>query len=540
MQPCGFFVEQGAMAYVLHQLLTESATRRPDAEAVRLLDQALSYAELERLSNQIAHALIEIGVVPGDRIGIYLHKSPAGIASIFGIMKTGACYVPVDPNAPGLRLAEIARQCGFRALITSFSLYDKLRAAIADQCPMVAIFFIDKSPDAALPAPAFTFADSLPSQPIAPPAVNVIDQDLAYILFTSGSTGSPKGVMLSHLNALTFINWACDTFAISDTDRLSSHAPLNFDLSVFDIFAAIKTGAAISLVPEGLSAFPIQVSSFIQDQGITVWYSVPMVLIMLTRGKLQERDLSRLRLVLFAGEVFPIKHLRNLRQMLPKPRMANLYGPTETNVCTWYEVGQIPENQTTPIPIGKACANMAVIAIDEAGRRVLAPGEEGLLYAGGSNVMQGYYGRPSESAACFISNPFASGRDEKLYCTGDWVTIDEKGNFLLIGRKDHMIKTRGYRVELGEIEAVMVAHPAVNEAVALAIPDEAIGNAIRAIVTIDHSNSTNATELKRYCAEKLPPYMMPEEIEFCATLPRTSTGKIDRQRLLRERTTPAT
>ena len=404
------------MPHVLHQLLTESATRRPDAEAVRFLDQALTYAELEKLSNQLAHALIEIGVVPGDRIGIYLHKSPAAIASIFGIMKTGACYVPVDPNAPGLRLAEIVRQCGFRALITSSLLYEKLSGAVLDECSMAAIFFIDKFPDTALPVPGVSFADSLPSQPVACPAVNVIDQDLAYILFTSGSTGSPKGVMLSHLNALTFINWACDTFAISAADRLSNHAPWNFDLSVFDIFAAIKAGAAISLVPEGLSSFPVQLSSFIQNQRITVWYSVPMVLTMLgTHGKLRERDLSHLRLVLFAGEVFPIKHLRILRRMLPEARMANLYGPTETNVCTWYEVGQIPENQTTPVPIGRACANMEVIPIDQAGGRVLAPGQEGLLYARGSNVMQGYYGRMSESAACFISNPFASGRDEKLY-----------------------------------------------------------------------------------------------------------------------------
>ncbi len=519
------------MAYVLHQLLTESATRSPNAEAVRLLDQALTYAELEKLSNQLAHALIEIGVVPGDRIGIYLYKSPAAIASIFGILKTGACYVPVDVTVPAQRLLEIARQCEFRVLITSSSLYEKLSAGFSNECPMAAIFFVDKCPDTALPVPAFTFADALPNQPATPPVVNVIDQDLAYILFTSGSTGTPKGVMLSHLNALTFVNWACDTFAICGTDRLSSHAPFNFDLSVFDIFTAIKAGAAISLVPEGLSSFPVQLSSFIQDQGITVWYSVPMVLTMLTRGKLHERDLSRLRLVLFAGEVFPIKHLRNLRRMLPEPRMANLYGPTETNVCTWYEVGQIPENQTTPVPIGKACANMAVIAIDEAGRPVLAPGKEGLLYARGSNVMQGYYGRPSESAACFISNPFASGRDEKLYCTGDWVTIDENGDFLLIGRKDHMIKTRGYRVELGEIEAVMVAHPAVNEAVALAIPDEAIGNTIHAIVTISGSNSPTSIELKQHCAEKLPSYMVPEKIEFCQTLPRTGTGKIDRQRL---------
>ena len=450
-------------------------------------------------------------------------------------MKTGACYVPIDPNAPGLRVEEIARQCSFRALITSSSLYEKLSVAFHDECSMAAIFFIDKSPDKSVPAPAFIFADSLPSQPAAPPAVDVIDQDLAYILFTSGPQATPKGVMLSHLNALTFVNWACDTFAISASDRLSSHAPWNFDLSVFDIFAAINAGAAISLVPEGLSAFPVQLSSFIQDQRITVWYSVPMVLTMLaTHGKLHDRDLSRLRLVLFAGEVFPIKHLRNLRRMLPQPRMANLYGPTETNVCTWYEVGQIPENQTTPVPIGKACANMAVIAIDEAGTPVLEPGQEGLLYGRGSNVMQGYYGRPSESAACFISNPFVSGRDEKLYCTGDWVTIDENGDFLLIGRKDHMIKTRGYRVELGEIEAVMVAHPAVNEAVALPIPDEAIGNTIHAIVTINDSKSLTSTELKRHCAEKLPSYMVPEEIEFCETLPRTGTGKIDRQRLLSE------
>ena len=519
------------MACVLHQLLTESAARRPDAEAVRLLDQALSYTELEKLSNQLAHALIEIGVVPGDRIGIYLHKSPFAIAGLFGIMKTGACYVPVDPNAPGRRLAEIARQCGFRALITSSSLYEKLSDLFLDECPMAAIFFIDKAPNTALSAPAFTFTDSLSGRPATPPAVNVIDQDLAYILFTSGSTGTPKGVMLSHLNALTFVNWACDTFAISSTDRLSNHAPLNFDLSVFDIFAAIKTGAAISLVPEGLSTFPTRLSSFIQDQRITVWYSVPMVLTLLTRGKLDERDLSQLRLVLFAGEVFPIKHLRNLRGMLPRPRMANLYGPTETNVCTWYEVGQIPENQTTPVPIGKACANMGVIAIDEAGRRIVASGEEGLLYARGSNVMQGYYARPSESAACFINNPFASGRDERLYCTGDWVTLDEQGDFLLIGRKDHMIKTGGYRVELGEIEAVMIAHPAVNEAVALAIPDETIGKSIHAIVAINHSNSVNATELKRHCAEKLPPYMIPQQIEFRDSLPRTGNGKIDRQRL---------
>src|SRR6266699_5990528 len=152
------------MAYVLHQLLSENAERRPDAEAVRLLDQALTYGELEKLSNQLAHALIEIGVVSGDRIGIYLQKSPAAIVSIFGVIKTGACYVPVDANAPGPRLLEIARQCEFRALITSHELYQKLSGSFHHECPMNAIYFIDKAPEAALPLPALTFADNLPQQ----------------------------------------------------------------------------------------------------------------------------------------------------------------------------------------------------------------------------------------------------------------------------------------------------------------------------------------------------------------------------------------
>ena len=528
------------MSYLLHQLLTASAKRRPDAEAVRLLDDALTYGQLDRLSNQIAHSLIATGVMRGDRVGIYLHKSPSAIAAIFGIMKTGACYVPVDANAPGLRLEEIGRQCSFRALITSQGLYRKLGDSFHRECPMSAIFFVDQAPEAKLPLPTFTFAADIPQHPREDPAVPVIDNDLAYILFTSGSTGVPKGVMLSHLNALTFVNWGCETFDITADDRLSNHAPFNFDLSVFDIFVAIKAGAAISLVPEGLAVFPLQLSSFMQDQRITVWYSVPMVLTLLqARGKLEARDLSALRWVLFAGEVFPTKHLRALMEKLPHPRYANLYGPTETNVCAYYEVEPLSPELTAPIPIGKACANTDLIPINAEGKRVVTIDEEGLLYARGSTVMQGYYGRPEASAACFIPNPFAAGREEKLYCTGDWVTLDEKGNYLFVGRKDHMIKTRGYRVELGEIEAVMVAHPAVDEAVALPIPDEAIGNAIHAVVTIANSQSLDATRLKQHCAEKLPAYMVPEKIEFRDSLPRTDNGKIDRRRLVSE-LTPAT
>lgn len=523
------------MPYLLHQLLTASAAMRPEAEAVRLLDETISYAELEAQSNQLAHALIEAGVLPGDRVGIYLRKSPAAITSIFGILKTGACYVPVDANAPGLRLTEIGRQCAFRALITSASLYSKIESSFEQECPAAALFFIDELTGSLPLSRGRTFSEILQTFPGEPPTVKIVDHDLAYILFTSGSTGTPKGVMLSHLNALTFINWAAETFAISSEDRLSNHAPFNFDLSVFDIFVAIKAGAAISLVPEGLSVFPLQLASFIQQQKITVWYSVPMVLmLLLARGKLAEGNFGSLRWILFAGEVFPTKHLRGIMEKLPHPRYANLYGPTETNVCAYYEVQALPAQATAPIPIGKACANTELIAIDEAGERVNGPGKEGLLYARGSTVMQGYFGRPELSQSCFIPNPFAVGREERLYCTGDWVTLNDRGDYLFIGRKDHMIKTRGYRVELGEIEAVMIAHPDVEEAVALPIPDEAIGNTIWAIVTTAKGSSLNLTRLKQHCAMKLPAYMIPEKIAFRESLPRTDNGKIDRRLLQQE------
>ncbi|MEP6601686.1 MAG: AMP-binding protein, partial [Nitrospirota bacterium] len=305
------------MTFALHHLLSERASRQPEREAIRLRDESINYGSLERASNQLAHAMIESGVRPGDRVGIYLHKSISAVTSLFAVLKTGACYVPVDANAPGRRLLEIARQSEFRSLVTSKKLYGGLDEHLAGGAPMDSIFFLDGLPEEPVPVNRYTLDDIWQTSDTEAPPINVTDQDLAYILFTSGSTGTPKGVMLSHLNALTFVNWGVTTFGINGEDRLSNHAPFNFDLSVFDIFVAIKAGASISLVPEGLAVFPLQLSTFIQDQKITVWYSVPMVLTLLqARGKLEERDLTSLRWVLFAGEVFPTKHLRTLMEKL--------------------------------------------------------------------------------------------------------------------------------------------------------------------------------------------------------------------------------
>jgi amino acid adenylation domain-containing protein len=519
------------MAYLLDQLLSESAARQCRSLALTCEGHSLTYGELEASSNQFAYALIERGIKPGDRVGIHLPKSLALIISVFGILKAGACYVPVHNSSPARRLAEIALQCAMSCLITNSAAAAKL-----DVLPyeLKTVFLTDWVPGINRPKGpnVLDFYASLVGRPSCVPALARTDQDLAYILFTSGSTGKPKGVMLSHLNAMTFVNWAYETFAIHESDRLSNHAPLNFDLSVFDLFVAAKAGAALILVPDGLSTFPLELRDFIADEKITVWYSVPSVLsLLVTQGQLLDTSFTRLKLILFAGEVFPIKYLRKLMQLVPMARFVNLYGPTETNVCTYYEVDAIPEHTARALPIGRACANTEVIGIDAEGRRLTNPGEEGMLYVRGSSVMQGYYGRTAETDAAFIKNPFAAGREERLYCTGDWVELDASGNYCFLGRKDHMVKTRGYRVELGEIEAALYSHPAITEAAAIPVPDDLLGNRIKAFVVTQEGHRITAQELKRHCGLSLASYMVPDQVEFRNSLPRTSTGKIDRASL---------
>lgn len=518
--------------FLLQHLLRDGADRSPDAPAVRHGENELSYSQLEGRSNAIAAALVEAGVSRGDRVVLHAPKSVDGVSALYGILKAGAAYVPVEPGSPAARLADIVEQCRPRAVVTWSEAREKLTSELCRSAGIGCVLAIDDAePFADLPVRAIALADAAAGHAAAPD-VPAVDRDLAYILFTSGSTGNPKGVMLSHQNALTFVNWAVDTFSFRADDRLSNHAPFNFDLSVLDLFGAAAAGACVTLVPEGLGMFPGRLAELIERERLTVWYSVPSVLTLLvTRGNLAARDLGSLRWVLFAGEVFPVKYLREVMEALPHARYANLFGPTETNVITWYEVPVLESERTEPIPIGKACANTDCIAIGENGRIVTEPGQEGLLYARGSTVMRGYFGRPEETAAATMSNPSAVGGDESLYCTGDWVTLDGNGNFLFLGRRDHMVKVGGYRVELGEIETALFAHPAVRDAVAVAIPDDVLGNRIRAFVVAD---GIPEQELKAHCASLLPRYMVPEGFEFREALPRTVTDKVDRARLVAE------
>ncbi len=505
------------MAYLLSQLLTQSTQTYAKHPAVVDGKRQLTYHALDELSNRFAHQLLQVGVTQGDRVGIYLKKSIEAIAAIFGVLKIGATYVPLDSAAPLQRIAYIVQNCQIKALVST--------------TPKIAAFQKTLSENQNNPTPILTDDQQALAAVSAdpPPVPQSIENDLAYILYTSGSTGMPKGVMISHRAALTFVDWACDTFAVQPTDRVSSHAPFHFDLSIFDIFVTIKAGGTLVLVPPTLSVFPHNLADFIAGQEISIWYSVPSILIqLLLYGQLERHSFSKLHTILFAGEVFPVKYLRQLMAHIPHASYHNLYGPTETNVCTWYTVQQLEPNRSEPIPIGKACANSRILVLNQQ-NDLVTQGEIGELCVRGPSLMSGYWGLPERTA-----QSLTHWESALIYRTGDLVRQTQDGNYTYLGRRDNQIKSRGYRIELGEIETVLYSHPAVEEAAVIPIPDEEIGNRIRAILVVHNREQLTHGTLESFCAAHLPKYMLPHEVEFRDTLPKTSTGKVDKIQLRQE------
>lgn len=513
---------------VLHQLLDDSAQRRPDHIAIEEPAQGtITYQELARLSDQLRDRLFHLGVRPGDRVGIYMRKSIDTVASIFAVLKTGAAYVPVDPNAPPSRNAYILSNCSVKAVVIERRFEHRLRAEIKPMGEIPALFLLDGTGAGRSLSQALEEAQAQNPAPAKQTEIPVLT-DLAYILYTSGSTGKPKGVMLSHLDAISFVNWCSETFEPCDSDRFSSHAPFHFDLSILDIYVPIKHGATLVLISEEIGKDPNQLAPLIADTRISIWYSTPSILSFLAQyGKLERYDYSALRTVLFAGEVFPVKHLRTLKTLLPEPRYYNLYGPTETNVCTYYEIpAQIPEDRTTPFPIGQVCSHYQARVVDEQGQNV-PTGEEGELCISGPGVMQGYWHLPERTATAFLE----THDGQRWYKTGDIVIEDTNENYIYVGRRDRMIKKRGYRVELGEIEAGLYRHPKIKEAAVIALADEENGVRVKAFLSCPDEERPSLIALKRFCMENLPSYMIPDLFSFQDTLPKTSTDKVDYQKL---------
>lgn len=513
--------------YLLHHGVFENAESAPSQVAIRYMREELTYQQLAEKSAQLANYLQKAGVGRGDRVGIYMNKNIYSAVAIYGILIAGAAYVPLDPFAPTERLSFVINDCGIKFIITNESKSEQL-SEIIKQTQLSGLIGIQNNPEIKIPATSWEKIFTLPS---SPPLLSLVEQDLAYILYTSGSTGTPKGIMHTHRSGLSFAEWAVQTYQVNSTDRISNHAPLHFDLSTFDFFASSIAGATTIIIPEGITKLPASMAKWIQDEKITIWYSVPFALIqMLERGNLESKDLSSLRWILFAGEPFPTKHLRTLMNKLPWVKFSNLYGPTETNVCTYYHVPLLPPDSDEPIPIGIACENIEDIVVDSNGNQ-LPEGEIGELLIRGGTVMKGYWGRPDLTEKGFYRRPVFGYCEDIFYRTGDLVQKLPDGNYKFLGRKDRQIKTRGYRVELDEVEAALLSHPTVHEAAAYPVPDVEGSNLIEAAVILVEGGNLSEDDLIKHLSGRLPNYAIPAKIIISDDFPRTSTGKINRREL---------
>lgn len=506
-----------------------SASAARDPVRIALVEPGrgeLSYAQLDALSDRVRDRLVADGVGQGDRVGLFMAKSANSVAAILGILKSGAAYVPVDAGGPAERGAYILGHCGVKALFIDAEQQQRLLPALQQQGAAPRLYAVPELPLAG--AGLTALLDALPP----PPPVASLDTGpdaLAYILYTSGSTGRPKGVMLSQGNAQCFIDWCAATFEPRTEDRFSSHAPFHFDLSIFDLHLCFRQGATLVLVGEDIGKDAPRLAALIAEQRISIWYSAPSILALLAQfGDLSRHDFSALRQVHFAGEVFAVKHLRALTELWPAPRYFNLYGPTETNVCTWHEVQlPVPAERSTPYPIGRVCPPLIARVCDPDGQE-LPLGEEGELCIAGPGVMQGYWDLPEQSAKAFWVD--ADGR--RWYRTGDVVIESADWGYTYRGRRDRMVKRRGYRVELGEIEAALYKHAQVKEVAVLAAPDLEGNLLITAFLQAQGEKAPGLIEMKRFSAEQMPLYMIPDRFRWLPEgLPKTSTDKTDYQRL---------
>jgi amino acid adenylation domain-containing protein len=474
-------------------------------------NRTISYAELDSISDGIAGSLRKIGIRPGARVGILRRKSIETVAGIYGALKAGCAYVPIDSKMGIDRLAAVLNDAGLAALIIEPLLMPKFQELIAKNLtPRLA--------NAASYGEILRFSN--PAEELSP--VN----DLAYILYTSGSTGIPKGVQHSHASALAFVSWATTEFALSCSDRLSCHAPFHFDLTTFDLFCAAMAGACVVLIPDEVVMFPGQVASLIEKEAITVWYSVPFALIqMVERGNLAGRR-QALREVIFAGERFPPAQLRRLAATLPEVELTNLFGPTETNVCTYHRLSPDDLASDEFCPIGRPCPYASVVVIDADGNEAGA-GEMGELLVGGSSLMAGYLNRPELNKNVFVTRP-TSGRPERFFRTGDLVTAPAGGPIRFHGRVDRQVKVRGFRIELDEIESALANCAGVVAAAAWVKNDSNGFAEVRAAVAAGSASAgLTGDDLIVQVRGALAQAAVPAQVLVLNDLPRSVNGKID-------------
>jgi amino acid adenylation domain-containing protein len=514
------------IAKMLLDCLESPSIHFPESTAIIKPDgSSLTYAEMNRRANALATCLYRSGVGRGHRVGVMLPKTAEAIIALFGIMKVGAAYVPMDPSAPTERSLQILNDAELRACFVGPRSLSLVLSA-QDKAKPHRVIVVGADADLSHPS-VISYQAAIQSDSKSFES-DVRSTDLAYLIYTSGSTGIPKGVTISHENAISFVNWYSTLVALNSKDRTAGTAPLFFDPAVHDIFSPLLHGASICLIPENAALNPKELAAFITERRVTVFCSSPSALTLLAQfGQLETHDASNLRTVVFGGEVFPVKELRELKRHWPKPVYYNLYGPTETTVaCTSFRIPEaIPEGREQPFPIGVPAPYCKALVLDAQGEEV-QEGQEGILHVSGPSISPGYRNRPAENATAFVM------RDGQRWCnTGDWVRWDDRDGFIYLGRKDRMIKRRGYRIELDDIEKALHQHPRVREAAVVCSSDADGNKRIIAFLTLKPGDSISMVDWKIFCSSKLPVYMIPDQFLLQDPLPRTSTQKVDYQAL---------
>lgn len=501
------------------------AREQPDAPAIRHGDTVLTYGETAAMVERCAEGMRR-AVPSGGRVAFAVAKSPQSIVLMLACLLARVPYVPISADAPLPRRRQILADADPALLVVS--------ASAADQWP-------DERFDAFERAVPMRGDDATATY-IAPhlvvarrtSAVTGGDTsaagDLAYVLYTSGSTGAPKGVMISAANARAFVDWAARAFPLGPGDQVAQHAALHFDLPVYDVFVSLSAGACLHLIDERIAMFPAALYRVLRERRITAAYMVPSALnAMAQRSGYAREGLPDLRQLLYAGEEYHVPQLRTLMAGLPPgARVANLYGPVETNVVTWQAI-DARALAADRVPIGRAVpgTDVRVLGDDGALHARLAEGE---LVVSGPSVSPGYLNDAERTARTRL-RALVEGTDRVYYRTGDFARIDGDGVVHFLGRRDGLVKTRGFRVEVGDVEAALTAHPHVLQAAVLPAADPAAGTVLAAHVASLPGAELTEAALRQWVGDRLPSYMVPARITFHPQLPTTSTGKIARAEL---------
>lgn len=521
--------EEAIDAQTLADLLPAAAMAFADRVAVVGLERSLTFADVDVAAGAVAGAFVDAGVKSGDQVVLSMHKTVDSFIIIHGLLRIGAVVVPLDPLMPVESATALITLVSPEAIVADNA--SAQRFDLFDGIAKVLLTDPQDTPDEASGIPLRAYLDH-PENHIAAAPSNVALDDPAYVIFTSGSTGEPKGITHTHRSAMAYAALAMDVHGITCEDRLAGLPPLHFDMSTLELYTAPLAGASIVPIGTAELRFPASFTERAERERITVWYSVPFQLRQISeRGALDQRDMSSLRHVVYAGEAFSAPALSVLMAQLPGVRFSNAYGPAETNVVTVHELDAPP---TDAVPIGRPWGDVSVKIVDPAAHVTsssdlidVAVGTLGELWVNAASTMAGYLQRADLDAERLIGPP-----ENRWYRTGDLVRSDERGVLWLAGRIDHQVKVRGTRLELEAVEAVLAANPQIAEAVVAAdLSGTSIEHLIAAVTLAVDADELDQRSLRRWCAARLAAVAVPMDTAVWESFPLTSSGKIDRSRV---------